>query len=117
MGGSGGWLDFHEIGVAETDTTPFASSLQISGNVGAFVWGGPAQSSPGQINAGQTFDPCSGAVVLSYRDTFTPGACARHGTVTRTWTARDSCGNTASLPQTITIRDGDLLNIQPCLGT
>ena len=107
MGGVAAGLTSTEIGVAETDTTPFASSLQISGNVGAFVWGGPAQSSPGQINAGQTFAPCSGAVVLSYRDTFTPGACARHGTVTRTWTARDSCGNTASLPQTITIRDGD----------
>ena len=43
---------------------------------------------------------------LTYEDTITPGNCAGSYTKTRTWTAKDPCGNT-SLPvsQTIIVQD------------
>ncbi|WP_289661433.1 gliding motility-associated C-terminal domain-containing protein [Flavobacterium panacagri] len=43
---------------------------------------------------------------LTYMDTTTPGNCAGSYTVTRTWTAKDACGN-ISLPvsQTINVQD------------
>src|SRR5262249_36789526 len=72
---------------------------------GAFSWTGPLTNSPGQLNTGQTIPSCRGVTVISYVDSFTPGSCANAGTITRTWTARDSSGNTSSGNQTITISD------------
>ncbi len=41
---------------------------------------------------------------VSYTDSFA-AACGKTGTITRTWTASDACGNTTSRDQTITIVD------------
>ena len=49
-------------------------------------------------------DNCSNAVV-ELSETTEPGECAEQSTITRTWTARDECGNQASHVQVITVVD------------
>ena len=47
-----------DIVVTEPDTTPADQSLQLTGEgatYGDFTWTGPADDSPGEVNAGQTF--------------------------------------------------------------
>ena len=48
-------------------------------------------------------DNCS-TTTISYDDVFAP-ACGSTGTITRTWTIQDECGNETSRPQLITIVD------------
>jgi len=49
---------------------------------------------------------CDERPVVSFEDAVKPGACAGSYSVTRTWTAVDSCGNTsAPVSQTITVND------------
>ncbi len=46
------------VGVAETSSTPAGHSLQLTGQgdeAGDFQWSGPAASSPGEVNSGQSF--------------------------------------------------------------
>ncbi|RZJ64198.1 MAG: gliding motility-associated C-terminal domain-containing protein [Flavobacterium sp.] len=50
-------------------------------------------------------DNCPGTVTLTFADAQTPGACAGAYSITRTWTATDVCGNTATATQTITVQD------------
>ncbi|MFS1702950.1 ExeM/NucH family extracellular endonuclease [Alteromonas sp. AMM-1] len=62
--GSASGVTASDIGVAETGTTLDSESLQLSGTgseVCHFSWSGPAAASPGEINAGQTFDTTVGA--------------------------------------------------------
>ena len=49
-------------------------------------------------------DNCS-TPVLTYLDVTTPGACAGSYSVTRTWTATDTCGNASTASQTINVKD------------
>ncbi len=51
------------------------------------------------------FDPCDPNVVLSFNDVRTPGSCPAEYSLTRTWTAIDDCGNTATASQTILVKD------------
>jgi hypothetical protein len=49
-------------------------------------------------------DSC-GSVTFGFADKTTPGNCPQEYSVTRTWTATDECGNTASASQTIHVVD------------
>ena len=49
-------------------------------------------------------DNC-GTATVSYAETSAPGTCAGNYILTRTWTATDGCGLTATHVQTITIQD------------
>jgi gliding motility-associated-like protein len=50
-------------------------------------------------------DNCAGQVSLTFADVTTNGQCAGSYAVTRTWTATDICGNTATATQTINVED------------
>ncbi len=49
-------------------------------------------------------DACGGETITMVDDTLA-GACPQNYSITRTWTATDSCGNQATVDQTITIID------------
>ncbi|MFV5686982.1 hypothetical protein ACM55I_16260, partial [Flavobacterium sp. GB2R13] len=50
-------------------------------------------------------DNCDAAPVVTFEEVRTDGNCASNYTLTRTWTATDVCGNTASKAQVITVQD------------
>nr|WP_294936760.1 gliding motility-associated C-terminal domain-containing protein [uncultured Flavobacterium sp.] len=50
-------------------------------------------------------DNCGSAFTLTYNDVRTNGNCAGSYSVTRTWTALDACGNSATASQTINVQD------------
>ena len=50
-------------------------------------------------------DDCGSLFILTFADVTTPGACAGSYSVTRTWTATDSCGNSSQASQTINVQD------------
>jgi hypothetical protein len=43
---------------------------------------------------------CAGKLVISFRDVTTPEGCGNSYVITRTWTASNSCGQTATAVQT-----------------
>ena len=59
---------------------------------------------PGNTGTPNATDDCSGATV-TYNDSALPGTCYENEVITRTWTATDGCGNTATCDQKITVRD------------
>src|SRR6188768_589223 len=50
-------------------------------------------------------DACDPTVVVTFSDVTTPGTCTGAYSVTRTWTATDDCGNTATCSGTIVVQD------------
>ncbi len=62
-------------------------------------------TSPDNTGYATATDNCPGEITLTYEDVFTQGGCPQEGTIDRTWTATDACGNSASCVQTITIED------------
>src|SRR5436853_569019 len=50
-------------------------------------------------------DTCSGITNLSFVDAFGATNCTGKGTIVRTWTAFDGCGNSSSCLQTISFKD------------
>ncbi len=60
-------------------------------------------------------DNCDESPTITFTDTETPGVCPQEKVVTRTWTATDDSGNTATCVQTITVVD-DLAPSLTCPG-
>ena len=87
-------------------SAPANASYTCPENVPA---GSPSQAhgtDPGQPNGGPPTDNC-GAPVITVSDSSTgAGSAASPRIITRTFTATDSHGNTASAVQTITVTDG-----------
>ena len=50
-------------------------------------------------------DACDPDPVVTFNDVTVQGNCAGEYTVTRTWTATDACGNTATCSKTISVED------------
>jgi len=50
-------------------------------------------------------DNCTGAITVQGQDATVPGNCPNSYVITRTWTFTDTCGNSASVSQTITVND------------
>ncbi|WP_310595743.1 gliding motility-associated C-terminal domain-containing protein [Flavobacterium sp.] len=50
-------------------------------------------------------DECGSDFSLTFNDVKTEGNCAGSYSITRTWTATDTCGNSSTASQTITIED------------
>ncbi|HNG13512.1 MAG TPA: T9SS type A sorting domain-containing protein [Saprospiraceae bacterium] len=95
-----------DIGVQEPSNTAVGLSLQLTGTgneYADFNWIGPVPQSPGLINISQTISPV--IIQASFTSSFTAGACPQAGTLTRTWTATDACGNASTYTQTITVVD------------
>jgi hypothetical protein len=63
---------------------------------------------PADVTAG---DACDGVLSVSFSETQTNPGSSCNNTITRTWSATDDCGNTASCSQTITVHD----NVPPAV--
>jgi hypothetical protein len=78
--------------IKPTITCPPDVALECSGD-----------TSPSATGTAVAHDGCSSTAVR-YADIVTPG-CGGSKVITRTWTASDACGNSASCVQTIAVRD------------
>ena len=68
VGGPANGVASTDIGVTETGLEPLGQSLQLQGSGSIyqdFTWAGPFTSSPGAVNAGQTFQPSANAPIVT----------------------------------------------------
>ena len=66
-----------------------------------------ASTEPENTGYATATDDCDADVDITYADEETPGDCDYEKTITRTWTATDDYGNTATCVQTITVDDAE----------
>ncbi len=108
VGGPADGMTSTDVGVEESGNTPVGFSLQLVGTgseSGDFTWSGPANDSPGSINAGQTMNPVpppTTMLTIEYADESDVTTCDG-GTILRTWTVTDACDNATSEVQTIIV--------------
>ncbi|HQX03939.1 MAG TPA: hypothetical protein PKZ44_07460, partial [Flavobacterium sp.] len=64
-------------------------------------------------------DECNSEFTLTFNDVRTDGDCAGSYSVTRTWTATDTCGNSSTASQTINVEDvvAPIINALPAEST
>ena len=60
---------------------------------------------PGQTGTATSSDLCDVSPSVTYTDSETTGSCTGARTITRTWTATDTCGNAISCDQTLSLED------------
>jgi hypothetical protein len=60
---------------------------------------------PSNTGSATADDDCDSSPAIGYSDVVTPGDCPNEETITRTWTATDSCGNSEACVQTIEVVD------------
>lgn len=75
-----------------------------------------ANSPSGNLGFALATDNCDPFPLVAYSDDPTLDGCNGTGFVTRTWSATDDCGNTAELPQIITVVDTTDPVIAACPG-
>lgn len=81
--------------VAPEITCPAAATVECDGSLDPIDTGMATAS-----------DNCDASPVITYTDAPSLNGCGGYtGAITRTWVATDSCGNTASCNQTITVED------------
>src|SRR6185436_19120422 len=99
------------------NTATCSRSIDVIDNI-APVINCPTVISPVQCPNGPVFgdasatDPCDQSVAITFSDASSAGACAGTYTTTRTWTATDDCGNTATCSRSIDVID----NIAPVIN-
>ncbi|NUY79707.1 gliding motility-associated C-terminal domain-containing protein [Flavobacterium sp. MAH-1] len=92
------------------NTSSVSQTITVNDNVAPVIAELPATSTiecpatPEFAQATAT-DNCAGDVTLTFEDATTQGQCAGSYSITRTWTATDACGNTATATQTINVQD------------
>jgi len=64
-----------------------------------------ASTAPANTGMAMASDNCDGTPTITFSDVSTPGTCPQESVITRTWTATDDCGNSATCVQTITVDD------------
>ena len=102
-----------DINVFEAGIEPIGLSLQLTGTGNVypnFTWNAPLAQSPGVLNNNQNMTappnpPGTGMITYTFNQTQAQGSCPNSGVITRTWTATDACGNTATLIRTVTVND------------
>jgi len=98
-----------DIIVSESGNEAIGLSLQLNGignQYSNFSWSPPSAQSPGTLNLpiGQVVG--NNVMVAPMTQVFTQSpACIQAGTLKRTWTSSDGCGNSTMYMQNITIRD------------
>ncbi len=83
------------------DNTPPAITCPADATVAC-----DASTDPGATGTATAVDTCDPNPVITYSDVVDLSGCGGYtGTITRTWTATDACGNSSQCVQTITIVD------------
>ncbi|WP_290843187.1 hypothetical protein [Flavobacterium sp.] len=91
--------------------TSVTQTISILDNIAPTISGVPTTATTIQCPATPTWatpsagDNCEGFVSLTSADVTTQGTCGNARTITRTWTATDLCGNTATASQVFNIVD------------
>jgi len=67
--------------------------------------GSSDSTDPSVTGTAKAVDNCDPVPKISYIDNTAPGNCPNTMVIARTWTASDSCGNSSSCVQTITVSD------------
>ena len=64
-----------------------------------------ASSAPSNTGFASATDSCKPNPLVTHSNSTNPGSCPQASTISRTWTAADPCGNSASCVQTINVVD------------
>jgi uncharacterized repeat protein (TIGR01451 family) len=62
-------------------------------------------SDPSATGTATATDNCDPSPAMTFADVTAPGSCAGNRVISRTWTAKDACGNGVTCVQTITVQD------------
>jgi uncharacterized repeat protein (TIGR01451 family) len=119
-GGGGGFVTGGGGGGGSAGTVGCSGNDKGGGGGGAggssYIGGVTAGTILDGVNAGDgmVIITVPSALTVSSVDVVTPGGCPQEAVISRTWTAEDACGNTATCVQTITVDDSVAPTITSC---